>query len=146
MFTKPAVDFLPLAPRGHYDIWRSRVRGLPEFGGELPVSTLAEEMDTPGDGQIRAFLTIAGNPVLSSPNGSRLERALPNLDFMVCIDPYINETTRHANIILPPTSPLERDHYGLIFHGLAIHNTAKYSEALFEPPPNAKHDWQPAER
>jgi anaerobic selenocysteine-containing dehydrogenase len=92
------------------------VRGLPEFGGEWPAAVLAEEMETPGSGQIRAFVSLAGNPVLSTPNGARLERALAGLDFMVSIDPYLNETSRHAHLVLPPVSPLERDHYDLVFH------------------------------
>ena len=146
MFTHPAVDFVSISAmggeKGHYDVWQSRVRGLPEFGGELPVSTMAEEIDTPGDGQIRAMVTIAGNPILSSPNSDRLSNAFESLDFMVSLDMYINETSRHADIILPPTSPLERDHFGLIFHTLAVRNTVKYSLPLFEPGPNAKHDWE----
>ncbi|MBF0352285.1 MAG: molybdopterin-dependent oxidoreductase, partial [SAR324 cluster bacterium] len=111
MFTKPAVDIVDITARmgqkGHYAIRRSRVRKLPEFGGEFPVATLADEILTPGEGQIRALVTLAGNPVLSTPNGKRLDTALEQLDFMVSIDFYLNETTRHANIILPPTSPLE---------------------------------------
>jgi anaerobic selenocysteine-containing dehydrogenase len=120
------------------------VRGLPEFSGELPVATMAEEMDTPGPGQVRALVTSAGNPVLSTPNGARLEAALGKLEFMVSIDFYLNETTRFAHIILPPTSALEHDHYDLVFHALAIRNTAKYSEALFPPreADDVRHDWQ----
>jgi anaerobic selenocysteine-containing dehydrogenase len=115
MFTTPAIDLLPLTnrigQRGSFAAYRSRVRGLPEFGGELPAVTMSEEIDTPGDGQIRTMITVAGNPVLSVPNGRRLEKALDQLEFMVSIDPYLNETTRHANVILPPTTQLERSHY-----------------------------------
>ena len=143
MFTRPAAD---LIDRGHgggsYGRWKSRVRGLPEFGGELPVSALAEEILTPGEGQIRALVTSAGNPVLSTPGGQRLDEALRGLDFMVSIDFYINETTRHAHLILPPTAALEHDHYDLVFHMLAIRNTARYSPALFEPAEDTRHDWQ----
>jgi anaerobic selenocysteine-containing dehydrogenase len=147
MFTRPALDPLtlprPLAgSRGSFGRWKSRVRGLPEFGGELPVAVLAEEITTPGKGSLRGLLTFAGNPVLSTPNGEKLDRALASLDFMVSIDPYINETTRHAHLILPPPSPLERSHYDLVFHMLAVHNSAKYSPALFDPGPDARHDWQ----
>ena len=146
MFTRPAVDVVALADRagqrGHFDKGRSRVRGLPEFGGEWPAAVLAEEMETPGEGQVRAFVTVAGNPVLSTPNGVRLERALAGLDFMVSIDPYLNETSRHAHLVLPPVSPLERDHYDLVFHLLAVRNTARYSPALFTPPKGARDDWQ----
>ena len=106
MFTPPAVDVVGLADRagqrGHFAKGRSRVRGLPEFGGEWPVAVLAEEMETPGPGQVRALVTVAGNPVLSTPNGVRLERALAGLEFMVSIDPYLNETSRHAHLVLPP--------------------------------------------
>jgi len=138
MFPQPAIDPLTLGAafsRGHFATFKSRVRGLPEFGGELPVATLAEEIDTAGKGQIRALVTSAGNPVLSTPNGARLERALPTLDFMVSIDFYLNETTRHAHIILPPSGPLEHDHYDLAFHVLAVRNTTKYSPATFPRSP-----------
>ena len=146
MFTRPAFDALGLSSamgqRGSYDRRRTRVRGLPEFGGEFPVAALAEEILTPGDGQIKALVTAAGNPVLSTPNGRQLDQALAQLEFMVSVDIYINETTRHAHYILPPTFGLERDHYDLIFHTLAIRNTTKYSPALLKPSPDAMHDWQ----
>ena len=118
------------------------VSGLPEFGGELPVSSMAEEIDTPGEGQVRALVTIAGNPVLSTPNGKRLDTALEGLEFMVSIDMYLNETTRHADIILPSVSPLERDHFGLAFHNFAVRNTVKYCEPLFERDGDTKEDWE----
>ncbi|MEM1202453.1 MAG: molybdopterin oxidoreductase family protein [Acidobacteriota bacterium] len=143
MFTKPAFDALAMRHNpGSFDRWRSRVRGLPEFGGELPVAALAEDMAEPGEGQIRGLFTSAGNPVLSTPNGRRLEKALEGLDFMVSIDIYINETTRHADVILPPTSALEHDNYDIIFHVLAIRNTVRFNETLYEPPQGALHDWQ----
>jgi anaerobic selenocysteine-containing dehydrogenase len=145
MFTLPAVDLVAGGGgmgRGHLGRWSSRVRGLPEFGGELPVAALAEEIDTPGPGQVRALVTAAGNPVLSAPNGARLERALGGLEYMVAIDFYLNETTRHAQLILPPTFALEREHYDLVFHVFGVRNTAKYSAPLFAPDPDARHDWQ----
>ncbi|MCW1969035.1 MAG: molybdopterin-dependent oxidoreductase [Anaerolineae bacterium] len=142
MFTTPAIDMVDGARAGKFGRWRSRVRGLPEFAGELPVATLAEEILTAGDGQIRAMVTVAGNPVLSTPNGGQLDTALASLDFMVAIDIYINETTRHAHIILPPTAGLECEHYDIIFHVLAIHNSAKYSPPLFAAAPDQRHDWQ----
>ena len=114
----------------------------PEFGGELPVAVLREEIETPGDGQIRAMVTIAGNPVLSTPGGSGLAQALDGLDFMVSVDIYLNETTRHADVILPPTSALERDQYDLIFHAFAIRNTARFTPAVFARPDDARHDWE----
>lgn len=146
MFALPAFDPVSapqaLAPRGSFARRRSRVRNLPEFTGEFPVATLSEEILTGGDGQVKALVTFAGNPVLSTPNGRELDRAFESLEFMVSIDIYINETTRHAHIILPPTSPLERDHYDLAFHVLAIHNTTKFSPALFQPEADMRHDWE----
>ncbi|MBL8932927.1 MAG: molybdopterin-dependent oxidoreductase [Archangium sp.] len=147
MFPMPPFDprWLPRAMSvgpGSYGRWRSRVRGLPEVGGELPVSTMAEEMLTPGDGQLRALVTSAGNPVLSTPNGAQLDRALSGLEFMVSIDPYLNETTRHAHLILPPPSPLERLHFDVVFPMLAVRTVARHSPAVFEPGPDARHDWQ----
>ncbi|MFN8481919.1 MAG: molybdopterin-dependent oxidoreductase [Anaerolineae bacterium] len=142
MFTTPALDIVDRHRAGKFGRWRSRVRGWPEFMGELPAAALAEEIETPGDGQIRALMTIAGNPVLSTPNGAWLDAALASLDYMVSIDIYLNETTRHAHIILPPTTGLETEHYDVIFHVLAVRNTAKYSPPLYDPAPDARHDWQ----
>jgi anaerobic selenocysteine-containing dehydrogenase len=146
MFALPAFDPVTapefVAPRGSFGRWHSRVRKLPEFGGELPAATLAEEILTSGPGQVKALVTCAGNPVLSTPNGRELDRALTSLEFMASIDFYINETTRHAHIILPPSSSLERTHYDLVFHLLAVRNTAKFSPALFEPDAETRHDWE----
>lgn len=144
MFTKPAFDIVgnPKSNKGHFGQWWSRVRHLPEFSGELPAATMAEEILTKGQDQIRAMITVAGNPILSVPNGRRLERAFDSLDFMVSLDFYINETTRHANIILPPTAPLEHDHYDMIFHIFGVRNTAKYSPAVFDKPTGSYHDWE----
>ena len=146
MFNLPAFDPLSapesLAPRGSFARWHSRVRKLPEFAGELPVAALAEEILTPGQGQVKALVTLAGNPVLSTPNGRELDEALASLEFMVSIDFYINETTRHAHIILPPTAPLERGHYDVAFNLLAVRNTTKFSPPLFEPDPDTRADWE----
>lgn len=144
MFAHPAFDLIErrLSGRGHFGRWHSRVRGVPEFGSELPTSVLAEEIDTPGTGQIRALFTSAGNPVLSSPNSQRLEQALQSLDYMVSFDIYINETTRHAHLILPPSFGVEHDNYDVVFHHLAVRNTTRYSPALFEPAEDALHDWE----
>src|SRR5215212_74288 len=146
MFTLPAFDPISapesIAPRGHFAHWNSRVRKLPEFAGELPVAALAEEILTDGAGQVKAFVTLAGNPVLSTPNGRELDRALASLEFMASIDCYINETTRHAHIILPPTSPLERGHYDIAFHLLAVHNITKFSPPLFKRNGETRHDWE----
>ncbi len=144
MFTTPAIDLVGsgLIGRGHFDRWQSRVRGLPETSGELPVAALREEIETAGTGQITALITVAGNPVLSTPDGQGLDRALDGLGFMVSIDPYINETTRHAEVILPPTMALERDHYDLVFNSLAVRNTARFTPAVIDKPAGARHDWE----
>lgn len=118
---------------GSYKRWVSRVRGLPEFGGELPAACMAEEIETPGERQIRAMVTVAGNPVLSTPNGPRLDAALGSLDFMVSVDPALNETTRHADVILPTRHSFENPQYSIVFHKLAVHDTAKFCAPLFEP-------------
>ncbi len=146
MFPLPAFDPVTapeaVAPRGSFARWHSRVRNLPEFAGELPVAALAEEILVEGPGQIKALVTCAGNPVLSTPNGRELDRGLAGLEFMASIDFYINETTRHAHIILPPTSSLERGHYDLAFNLLAVRNTAKFSPPLFQPGTDTRHDWE----
>lgn len=145
MFTSPAVDLLGrlrLSKPEGFGRWRSRVSGYPEFCGELPVAALAEEMTTSGPGQVRGFLSMAGNPVLSMPCGPQLEQALPKLDFMVSVDLYLNETSRFANVIIPPVSPLERDHFDLVFNFLAIRNVAKWSPPVLTPPPGALQDWE----
>ena len=145
MFPTPAVDLGALARRlagAGFARWRSRVRGLPEIRGLLPAAVMAEEIETPGAGQIRAFVTCAGNPVLSVPNGERLASALRTLEFMVSIDMYVNETTQHAHLILPPTHSLERSHYDLVFHALAVRNTAKWSPPVMPSPEGSRSDWE----
>ncbi len=146
MFPRPATG--PADERARrrskipYARWQSRVRGLPEFAGELPVAALAEELETPGDQRPRALVTLAGNPVLSTPNGDRLARSLAKLDFMVSIDLYRNETTRFAHVILPPTSLLERTSYDLAFQSLSVRNVAHWSNAAFESPPGSMPQWR----
>jgi anaerobic selenocysteine-containing dehydrogenase len=146
MLTTPAVDIVSTSSkiglRGTYGRWRSRVRNLPEFGGELPVATLAEEIDTPGAGRIRGLITIAGNPVLSSPNGRRLDRACASLEHVVSVDPYLNETTRHAHVLLPPAPPLSRAHYDLALYAFAVRNVAKYAEPVVDRDSSERHDWE----
>ncbi|HEY5429661.1 MAG TPA: molybdopterin-dependent oxidoreductase [Solirubrobacteraceae bacterium] len=119
----------------------SRVRGLPEVFGELPVACLAEEIDTPGDGQVRALITLAGNPVLSTPNSERLAAAVRSLEFMVSVDVYVNETTRHADVILPAPSPLRCAHYDLVFYLFSVRNIAHYSPPVLEPDPALPDEW-----
>jgi anaerobic selenocysteine-containing dehydrogenase len=126
--------------------WHSRVRGLPEFAGELPVAALAEEIRSPGPGQVRALLTCAGNPALSTPDGRALEAALAGLDFMVSIDVYLNETTRHAHLILPPASPLTQPHYDLHFNAFAVRRVARLSPPMRERDEHERADWEILDR
>jgi anaerobic selenocysteine-containing dehydrogenase len=141
MFTKPATGSAntggtPGVGRGvRFGRRHTRVRGLPELFGELPVVCLAEEIDTPGDGQVRGMITVAGNPVLSTPDSRRLDRALASLEFMVSVDIYRNETTRHADVILPPEGVLARGHYDLAFYQLSIRNVANYSPPVVDLEP-----------
>jgi anaerobic selenocysteine-containing dehydrogenase len=131
-YVRPA--YLPEAPLS-IGRWRSRVRGLPEALGEFPVATLADEITVPGAGQIRALITVAGNPVISAPNGDRLGRALETLDFMVAVDPYLNETTRHAHVILPPPRPLQSGHFDWLLAGFQVRAVVRYSPPLVELTP-----------
>lgn len=142
MFTSPAVDIVEPRRAGSFGRRHSRVRGLPEFAGEYPSSVLTEEMTTPGDGQIRGMVTLAGNPVLSVPGGATLDKAFANLEAYVAIDIYINETTRHADVILPPTTGLETPRYDLVFHVFAVRNTAKYSRPVIEPESDQRADYE----
>lgn len=142
LFTLPAVDQVTGSSPGGFARHHSRVRGLPEFDRELPVSVLAEEITTEGPDQIKVLFTGAGNPVLSTPEGHNLEQAFEQLEFMFSLDPWINETTRHADIILPPTSPLEHDHYDLAFHNNAIRNTVRFNLPVFDKPEGSMHDWE----
>ena len=141
--TQPLIPITgPGTKPGHYAQWHSRVSGLPESGGELPVAALAEEILTPGDGRIRGMVTICGNPVLSTPDGRKLDCALTSLDFMLAIDIYLNETTRHADLIMPPTSSLNHDHYDLIFNAFAVRNVARFNAGIWPRPADERYDWE----
>lgn len=146
MFTTPAFDYTGMTSRKGktrtYPEARSRVSGQPLYNGEFPVSVMAEEMETPGDGQIRALLTVAGNPILTAPNGRRIERAIAQLEFMVCVDIHINDTTRHADLILPGTVALEEAVYDMVFHSFAVRNTAAYARPVFDPPEGVMQEWE----
>lgn len=120
----------------------SRVEGAPEVFGEFPIGCLPGEIETPGEGQVRALVTVASNPVLSAPEGPRLSRALGKLDFMLSFDIYLNETTRHADVILPGLSPLEEAHYDIAFPQMSWRNQARFSEAVVPPPPDHPPEWQ----
>jgi anaerobic selenocysteine-containing dehydrogenase len=134
-FALPAIDVLSgvKGAGGSWDRYRSRVSGRPEFAGEFPVSVLAEEIMIPGEGQVRGLMTMAGNGALSMPNGKLFEEALDELEFMVSVDLYINETTRHADIILPPVGPFKKSHYDLFYHTYDTINWTAYNPPLFEP-------------
>ncbi len=142
MFTQPAADYLPHSSPGNVAKGKTRVRGLPSFSGEYPVSALAEEILTEGEGQIKGMILGAGNPVLTTPNGKQLDDAFEQLDFLVAVDFYITESSRHADIILPPVTALERDHYDIVFHKFAVRNSAKFSPAIFPMSDDKRTDWQ----
>lgn len=145
LFPEAPVDLGVLARRlsvAGYGRWRSRVRGLPELTGLLPVATLPDEIETPGPGQVRGLVVVAGNPVRSAPDSARFEKAFSSLDFLVCIDPYVGETARLAHVVLPPTDALERPHMDILLQSLAVRNVARYSEAVFPKKPGSKHDWE----
>jgi len=122
--------------------WRSRVRGAPEVLGQVPASCLAEEIATPGDGQIKLLVTVAANPALSVPDSAHLDDALPMLECMIAIDNYVNETTRHAHVILPGVSPLESPHLDELMWGWAMGSAIKWSDALYALPEGASDEWE----
>ncbi|MGI2173644.1 molybdopterin-dependent oxidoreductase [Shewanella ulleungensis] len=145
MFPQPAFDLLRNHKPGHktsFGQYHSRVRKLPFFNGEFPVATLAEEIQTPGEGQIKSLITVAGNPVLSAPSGHKLANAFSELDYMVSIDIYLNETTKYADIILPGTTGVENSHFDIFFNSFSVRNTVKYSPQLFEKQTDQLSDWQ----
>ena len=144
LLTSPAFAYVEkdLPGAGHFNLFQSRVSGLPEFSGELPAVTMAEEILTPGEGQIKAMVTIAGNPIIASANSSELNKAFKGLEFYLAIDFYINASTRHADLILPPTGPLEHDNFDIAFLRLAIHNSVRYNPVVFDAPEESLHDWQ----
>ncbi|MFF1545736.1 molybdopterin oxidoreductase family protein [Streptomyces sp. NPDC058291] len=133
LFPQAATDRTPRpAGPGHgfrLARWHSRVSRHPEAKGELPLSALAEEIDTATDeGEpIRALIAVAANPVLSAPDGDRLDKALDALDFMVSVDPYLNETSRHADVVLPPPPPSQSPHHDFAFNALAVRNQVRYT-------------------
>lgn len=144
MFSTPAFDLPVIGERTTdligYDRWRSRVRGIPEFSAELPLATLADEILTPGEGQVRALVLYAGNPVLSAPDGRRLEQALEDLELCVAVDYYVTESTRHAHVILPPTTPLERDEFDVVFPAVSVRNWVRWSPAAVPAPEGSMSD------
>jgi anaerobic selenocysteine-containing dehydrogenase len=144
MLPTPAVNLSALLPyfNDGYARWHSRLRKLPETLGELPTTVLAEEIETGGPGQVKALITYAGNPVLSVPNGPRLARALSRLDFMVSIDLYVNETTRHADVILPPCWTMAEDHFDIFLPNFAVRNVARWCPAVFKREPEERADWE----
>ncbi|WP_439032242.1 molybdopterin-dependent oxidoreductase [Gordonia terrae] len=147
MFSLPAAggqNTWPVTrpPTLMFDRWRSRVRGLPEAMGELPAVCFAEEILTPGPGRTRALITLAGNPARSLPNSGAIEEALDALDFMVSVDCYLNETTRHADVILPPPPLLTRGHHDVTLSHFQIRNVARYTPPLLELGDDELAEWQ----
>jgi anaerobic selenocysteine-containing dehydrogenase len=148
MFTRAAAGASNTRGAGRYGRGirlgrrQSRVRGLPETFGELPVVALAEEIETPGAGQIRAMITVAGNPILSTPDATRLDAAFASLDFVVAVDIYLNETTRHADVVLPAPSALQKSHYDIALLQLAVRNVANYSPAVLPLDPGQPDEWE----
>jgi anaerobic selenocysteine-containing dehydrogenase len=146
LFPRPAIATISSTARRRGPVktgrWHTRVRGAPEVLGQAPLSCLAEEIDTPGEGQVKALITIAGNPALSAPDAGRLDAALPMLDAMICIDNYLNETTRHAHVILPGLSQLEQPHCDEAIWGFAVRAVARWSPPVFDPPTDRPHEWE----
>ena len=148
MFPNPAFDVGAVLKRarllgfGDHGRHTQRVSGLPEMNGELPVAGLADEITTPGEGQVRGMLVFAGNPVLSTPGGGRLEEALATLEWCVAVDMYVTETTRHANVILPPVSTLERSDIDVVMPVVSVRNHIRYSPAAVPKPKDGREDWQ----
>ncbi|MFH8242830.1 molybdopterin oxidoreductase family protein [Streptomyces sp. G6] len=147
MYAKPATAEAHKSPEPFTaGRWHSRVRGFPETLGEFPAATMADEIEQPGPGQVRALVTVAGNPVLSTPDGGRLDRALDGLDFMVAVDPYLNETTRHADVILPPPRTLQTPHYDFLISTIQVRNYARYSPAVLPLEPGQRSEAEIMER
>ena len=146
MFPTPAVDLTGLVDRlagsPHRGRYTQRVSGLPEFADELPVAGLADELSTPGEGQVRGMLIYAGNPVLSTPGGARLDEAMEGLEWCVAVDMYVTETTRHADVILPPLAQLERDDLDIVFPAFSVRNQIRYNPAAVQGPSDGKDDWE----
>ncbi|MFM7147413.1 MAG: molybdopterin-dependent oxidoreductase, partial [Actinomycetales bacterium] len=144
MFAKPAFDLPRIGAvttdLPGYDRWRSRVRGMPEVAAEFPSCTLADEILTAGTGQIRAMVLVAGNPVVTVPQGTRIDQALSSLEFCVAIDYYVNESTRHADVILPPTTMLEREEFDLVFPAVSVRNQVRWGERVIEPAADSRTD------
>lgn len=139
MFMKPPDQD---APGWRFGRFRSRVRGTPEVLGQFPIGCLAEEITTPGDGQIRALITVAGNPAVSAPGARRLDAALERLDAMISVDNWLNETTRHAQVILPGLSPLERPHSDDLYWMYSLASCVKWSDPVLAPDPARPSEWE----
>ncbi len=146
MFPLPPVDLVALVDRvtggPHRDRYRQRVSGLPEFADEVPVAGLVDEIRTPGEGQVKGMLIYAGNPVLSTPAGARLDEAMAQLEWCVAVDMYVTETTRHADVILPPLAQLERDDLDIVFPAFSVRNQVRYNAAAVAAPADGKDDWE----
>jgi anaerobic selenocysteine-containing dehydrogenase len=148
MFSNPIARPLASLPQPEFangfefHRWHSRVRGAPEVLGQVPISCLAEEIATPGEGQLKALITIAGNPVITAPDAGKLDAALPELECMISLDNWLNETTRHANVILPGQSPFEQPHYDELIWSWAVRNAGNYSPAIFATEAGRPAEWE----
>jgi len=146
MFPTPALDMVSFTAMTKEKGWvgkhHTRVSGYPDFTGDFPSAALAEEILTPGKGKIRGLISIVGNPVLSAPNGQLVDKALADLDFMVSVDWYITESSRHAHIILPPTTILEHSNHTMMVNFAGVRNFAAYSEAVLPKDPDTRHNWE----
>ena len=144
MFATPAVDAVQLMRwfRTRHGRWTDGSGRRKSFRSELPVVGMADDMLTEGRGRIRALITYAGNPTLSTPQRGRLDAALEQLDFHVAVDMYLTETSRHADLVLPPVSHLEREEFDVLFPVFSVHNNARFNARVFEPAPDTKEDWQ----
>ncbi|TEX51387.1 MAG: hypothetical protein B7C55_05875, partial [Actinomycetales bacterium mxb001] len=144
MLAEPAFDLPVIGAKTTdligYDRWRSRVRGIPEVAAEFPTVTLADEILTPGPGQVRSMVLVAGNPVLTVPDGRRIDTALADLDFLVSIDYYVNESNRHADVILPPTAALEREEFDVVFPAVSVRNHVRWGPQVLKPAPDTRSD------
>ncbi len=144
MLAEPAFDLPVIGAKTTdligYDRWRSRVRGIPEVAAEFPTVTLADEILTPGPGQVRAMVLVAGNPVLTVPDGRRIDAALADLDFLVSVDYYVNESNRHADVILPPTAALEREEFDVVFPAVSVRNHVRWGPRVVQPAPDTRSD------
>ncbi len=132
----------PPAPLWGEGFAKSRVRGLTQLGIEMPTAALADEILTPGDGQVRALICIGGNPLVAWPNQSKVERALGSLELLVCIDIKLAQTARLAHYVIAPRISLERDDIATAPEIFYEEPYARYAEALLPPQGDVLDEWE----